>query len=533
MSVRNHMVFILQLQFVLGDVDVLVYHLQWHAAYRKGSTKSTSCDVIILRVRGAVVLYLQSYLTHIFRFLETVVSLKKLQSYLPASQETCQSAWLHQSYHSLVASMRLYFDRANLFATPLYGLTNHLKKEPSPLETQVLDFLKKLDKAGGPATAVAIVLNAESSDQFHPERGFQITPERPIHPTARERWPAVFLRSSLYSIGKSSSYRGSAVSLAPLTRGGSQDRSIVSLATISRRSSAGSSDFSTGLFKSSAPADEVQARHLIMEYGSTDHDISWPHSDWDALVGMLDRDRKAMEEKKTMLRRNSMMIGEKQSPQRKSQQHMMRNNDTLMYRGPVTYRDKNETMDESLVPRAAGGVTALSSLFRAPAELIAPLGQKSEAIDGAPIETKCSSTLHLQSLSPFTTLVVFSKTETGARRRQRTNDEDIHKFMGTLASKLRPRAIFSPYNIPESQLPLKANGDIGLDLSSYKDWVDNDHTVHRFLRDFRQAMGLRAERSSSPWWNSSGRTSSKKRNHVLDEGAAALFLGPELCQRLK
>lgn len=110
------------------------------------------------------------------RFLETICMARKVKQHLTAfsnKPETALSLWIMTTFQDYLAIMAVVFDKTHTFSTPLYGFDQQIlmeatqaertftsdKKAVVDLDNMVIDFLRRQDKAGGAATAVAVVLD--------------------------------------------------------------------------------------------------------------------------------------------------------------------------------------------------------------------------------------------------------------------------------------------------------------------------------------------------------------------------------------
>ena len=106
-------------------------------------------------------------------FLKTIVSAQKVkQQLLRISQkETALVLWMRTTFQDYLSIMPLMFDRIHTFATPLYGFDQQLLLDATKeeriflddtvvdLDTFVLEFLRRHEKAGGTDMAVSIVMD--------------------------------------------------------------------------------------------------------------------------------------------------------------------------------------------------------------------------------------------------------------------------------------------------------------------------------------------------------------------------------------
>jgi len=104
------------------------------------------------------------------------VSAKKVKDQLVtiSHKETAMVMWMMITFQDYLSIMPLVFDKVHTFATPLYKFDQNIllqatksertfqtKKSMVDLDEKVIDFLRRHEKAGGTAMAIAIVLDTD------------------------------------------------------------------------------------------------------------------------------------------------------------------------------------------------------------------------------------------------------------------------------------------------------------------------------------------------------------------------------------
>jgi hypothetical protein len=141
------------------------------------------------------------------RFLETIVSARQVKMHLVAAEhkETALFLWMKTTFQDYLSIMPLMFDSIHSFATPLYGFDQQILLEATQNERTfmndrksvvdfdhvVVEFLRRQEKAGGSAMAVAIVLDTnglvdKNDDENQGPNKPTSTQQQPTSPTARE-----------------------------------------------------------------------------------------------------------------------------------------------------------------------------------------------------------------------------------------------------------------------------------------------------------------------------------------------------------
>jgi len=223
------------------------------------------------------------------------------------------------------------------FSGPLYGFdishtqiatkkVAHITEE-CDWNAQILDWLRRQEKANGPPTCVALVLDAVQTKNLHVERGVQLS-SRPVASSStatatasnhgsdapteetysdpdcgtRVRWPAMYIRSTLH-LGSSlllshprstaSSHGGSSTRLSGTSQPnllpgwGSMSGSMSHINSVANNSKH-SITAATSSNSPHAPAQRKNTMQGILEYGpDVGTAISWPHVEWEQLAGLL------------------------------------------------------------------------------------------------------------------------------------------------------------------------------------------------------------------------------------------------------
>lgn len=490
-------------------------------------------------VRGAVVPVHIVYLTcccHC-RFYETIILLHKWKNALPSSKDTTRMAFFFRTaFRNVMALLPLYFDRIQAFAGPLYGFDpiKMMRSAQSSALTNdwngdVSHFLRRQEKGGGPATAVALVLDALRTKNFHVQRGLQFaeTPTEDVSAAdledVRVRWPAVYLRSTLYLGSPSSTQR-------PGARSEKEVGSSVLL-------NASQSNLLPNWAKSSPSSLAPGARKVpvLTANNSTllEYDGVWPHNEWENLIALFQPDSLASD--MTDNRKGLTLI-------RKSGDESGSSNQRVVSFRVETEESSLERLRNSVIGGAAslfdvGGTSPKSPAF-----------QRSAIAGGERIEAS-ASTFHIAPVSDTLSLVVIVKGEGDHRwhrRRSPLSDDEIRDFLHDMASKLRVSEQFSPKCISlKSQTLIQLKPYLPKQTSSDQVahfWTDK--IVDTLLKDVKDAFGLRptqeggtiVSRNSPGHLNRrfSPRTPGRPLPRVSplvvspEKSAAIFFMGPEL-----
>jgi hypothetical protein len=473
-----------------------------------------------------------------------MVSLRKWKRLLPETCDTRLSQWFQTTFEEVVSLLPIYMDRVRAFSGPLYGFDSAPLFQNELLrhdwDASVAEFLRRQEKAGGPPTAVAIVLDAKGTSNLHVERGFWlsgtngITEEKKPEPSdTRVLWPAVYMRSTVHSTA-AASHRALSVSTASLRSSSGLLRASGGGGPSSRSSLL--SNWSSTSERAAPLTKSISTPWHVMEYGPDEGNVinSWPHSEWEALVGALLDNKSSFMGLDTGDMSSNRVASDNTSPARLADEPVA-----------VTYadlEDEEEAKRESLFSVEEQAASLFSTS-------IEPSPTSSPKVKH---EQKQQSTFHVVSLSPFLSMVVIIKGEQESlwhRRRSRLGDEEIRSFLDDIASKLRIARQFTPSRLPAVSFKV---GDMETRLKALAEVTDwNGKSVKSFVRQLKDTFGLRPTLLQDGALNSTslsrssarspsrrqpstpaGRKRRKWRNKpaesALPKSAAALFLGPEL-----
>jgi hypothetical protein len=412
-------------------------------------------------------------------------------------------------------------DRTATFAKPLYGFdasTNSL----SDWELHVTDFLRKQERAAGPATAVAVVLDALGAGNLHMERGYQVQREQvndeidPEDLPERTLWPAVYMRSTQHLDAT-----------APITRSTGRTSGSGML----RRGGGSSSKYSMSEFPSDNSASRLftsSARNLerdvratmpkshVMEYGpDTGTATTWPHNEWGSLVSLLELSPVVEDG-----------VGGDLPAEPKESIRMAEEPVAVTYRQDAVADEKEEVEANTWMPR--------ESLEKAVRLFSVYASSDINVVDQQAVRehAKRQSTYHIVSLGKYLSLVVMVKSEEEShflRRRSPLTDEEIRTFMDRLALEWRVSSLFS-----HDRLPKRSNTRIDL---VHEEW-DSDK-LDDLVMNIKSTFGLRPmnyplseNRGISFLGRNSPKKASRRRVPVQaaddTQSAATLFLGSKL-----
>jgi hypothetical protein len=467
-----------------------------------------------------------------------MIGLRKWQRFLPKTKDTRLSTWFQTSFQEIISLLPLYMDRVRAFSGPLHGFDTTPMFQDAKLrydwDGAVAAFLKRQEKAGGPPTAVAIVLDAQSTSNLHVERGFWLAAntseeKSPEEYGARVLWPAVYLRSTIHlAAAAASSGFGNGLLRSPVA---TSKTSLLPSWSSAEMTKSGSRNSESG------QAALTTNHWNIMEYGPDQGRAihSWPHSEWDALMALLDN-------------KSSVQAGSDSSDLATSRLDAHDVSFSRLAEEPVavTYTDNMDEDEDakissdSILNLEEHAASLFSTSFDTPSPQTPPQGSNREKQ-----HLSQQSTFHVVSLSAFLSMVVIVKGEEASRwhrRRYRLGDEEIRSFLDDMASKLRVAKQFAP-----SRLPTVKSGDTRTPrlkplTEDMIGWTDEN--VKSFLKQLKGTFGLRPAnplreslRVSSILSRcaiSPGSTPGGRRHHwrskpsELPESAAALFLGSDL-----
>lgn len=469
-----------------------------------------------------------------------MIGLRKWQRFLPKTKDTRLSIWFHSSFQDVVCLLPVYMDRVRAFSGPLHGFDTTPMFQDVKLrydwDGAVATFLKRQEKAGGPPTAVSIVLDAQSTSNLHVERGFWLaanTPEEksPEEYGARVLWPAVYLRSTIHlaAAAASSGFGNGLLRASVLT----SKTSLLPSWSSAEMSKSGSRNSELG------QAALTRNHWNVMEYGPDEGKAvhSWPHSEWDALMALLDNKSSQQVDSDT-----SDLTTSRFDTRDVSQSRLAEEPVAVTYTDNMDEDDDAKTSSDSILALDEHAGSLFSTSFETPSSQTPPQGFNREKQH----LSQQTSTFHVVSLSAFLSMVVIVKGEEESRwhrRRSRLGDEEIRSFLDDMASKLRVAKQFAP-----SRLPTVKTGDARAPrlkplTEDMIGWTDED--VKSLLKQLKGTFGLRPvnplqeslrvssilSRSTISPGSTPGR-SRRRRNWrskpEMPESAAALFLGADL-----
>ena len=462
----------------------------------------------------------------------------------------------------MISIMPVFFDRIEAFSKPLYGfdqisIQETASKEEShrlgpteDLEEYVLRFLQQQDKAGGPAIAVSVVLDAVSTSNVRVERGYTLTEIAPVvesavgmnqQEAALSHWPAIYMRTTMHH-GFSTLSSGGGILRGMRRTAGRKEARVGRVGSRSHEDDPASSmrqpniilrswsnDASPSIGKESSKRQH-QAKQLslnVLEYGpeSGSTASSWPHAAWTRLVALL-ADR-----------------GDDQLPE-------------LSVKAPSLDRGSFRNMEVDLISSirnwpGLSAATTTSNDSSAPPSPTSPVNRLARQ--------DAQTSFFVSVLSDFLWLVVMVKGEEESlwhRRRSRTAlEEEANVFLNTMASQLRVADWFSSRHVHQlrqrmfkSSLGNSSHGHFrrehGLVFEMRVERAWNDDDLQKLLKSIKEIFGLRARRpiigplySMSSYGLSFVSKRGSPRNRVtatvpprisLQKSAVALFLGTEL-----
>lgn len=425
--------------------------------------------------------------------------------------------WFDESCRILISLLPIYFDRVAAFCKPLYGFDPTPNRPPPPFfnwEDKVTEFLKKQEKAGGPPTAVAVILDALGADNLHVERGFQLgrkdsdcgeLPERVL-------WPAVYLRSTTYL---------DRVSPQQVPHHGSRGSSAKFLGDWTASQTSGSEQSSSRIFGSSSTARNLdidskilKPRDHILEYGPSEGQAtSWPHNDWTALASLLE-----LTPVSAVTSSNDLVLAEETEESFRMAEELV----------AVTHRHCSENTTEVVESKWKPSLERAVRMFGvyANSETNAPVDSHAIRDHG-----KQRSTFHIISLSKYLSMVVLVKEDEDShflRRRNPLTDEEIREFMNNMATHWNVTRRFSPESLP------KALSTTRIELL-HDEW--DEAKIDDLIYKIKSSFGLRpankpmveGHRGISFLGMNSPKKASRHAPVVEEsESAATFFLGPEL-----
>jgi hypothetical protein len=520
---------------------------------------------------------------HTNRFAETILSAQKSKSFLERNAKACMQIWLKRSLQRMIATMPILFDRIQTFSKPLYGFNRNLIRHTSPeqdasrlgadrdFESDVLDFLQRQEKAGSPAIAVSVVLDAVLTANLRVERGFALAETSPtsipssptigegINPSEliMDHWPSVYMRTTMHHGVSAATSGGGILGGMRRTTHRSNDHKLGLAGSKSHEEapSQKTRTASSNILRSwsneaspNAAQDSAKKSHRgqmnVLEYGpeSGSATSSWPHSTWKSLVALLTG---AGDPLASPASTNDAVAPVNTSP--------------FASFGPIEVDLKALSL-----PNWSGLNSPTVTTNNPP--------QASSALRSKLAKSDSQTSIHVSAISDYLWLVVMIKGEEESRwhrRRSRADIEDeARQFLLDMAPLLRMSNWFSS-KVEISQLrqgTLKASaskstsltsknnhGEHGLinALKAERDWDEDDLQEH--LATLKELFGLRpplrptvgplrqmssyglslgsaiAGFKRSPRFNNRRSTrATAATNSSLRTSAAALFLGVDL-----
>jgi hypothetical protein len=509
----------------------------------------------------------------IFRFMETILGLRAWKAGLSAKPATRLDQWFHSSFHRVLGMLPLYFDRIQAYSGPLYGFDSlHLfdKKlvNSNDIKYDCLDFLRRQEKAGGPLTAIAIVLDAVRANNLHVERGVSLVPTaeqsegEQLDP--RMAWPAVFQRSTMHlgSPPPRSSQRsdggagGGSAGILNTNMSSSQTSLLPNWNKPAMIGSTSSPRVKSSSSGGGGSSKGLSAQDLILlDYGpepGLGEVKTWPHCDWRELSDVL-----------------NPRLCTSRTDYRIVDEILQVDNDQLAiaYSIPGGAEVKSGNAVVSLLDDFSSSIFSSSSAAAPPPPTSSMIANASIPNSAAATKTdgaKIPSTFHVAPLNPFLSLVVIVKGEEPRwhhRRKNLLSDDDIRDFCNNVARKLRVVELFGPkclppqdkkrahLNLDKYDVVMRDNDDeaVNKDERAAPHELWSDDTIEVFLKEVKDYFGLRPVtfvqdnlllgcnspgrrflRSPAPYGRPQRRV--RLRSASQDESAAAYFLGMELAR---
>lgn len=401
-------------------------------------------------------------------------------------------------------------------------------------EAKVIDFLRRQEKAGGPPTVVAVVLDALGADNLHVERGLEmdrvdVKEMETVDLPERVLWPAVYMRSTLHLDAAAPPHRSHHGKTSMANTDVVRKRASSSKKSLSEWASSQSSSeqSSSRLFGSTSTRNlevdihRAKPQNHILEYGPEGAaTTTWPHNEWTALVSLLEIS--PVPEDGILNDPIHIRAGSNDSFLVES---------FRMAEEPVAVTYRHDTVEPKEGQQQWG-----PSLERAVRIFGVYANSDMNAVDAHAVREhdKQRSTFHIVSLSKYLSMVVMVKDEEEShflRRRNPLTDEEIRDFMNGMAAHWNVSRLFSHDRLPA---PLSTTR-----IELLHDEWDNTK-IEDLIRRVKTAFGLRP--TSYPLTEGHrgisflGRSSpkrplrrSRQRSTVEDShSAAAFFLGPEL-----
>jgi hypothetical protein len=475
------------------------------------------------------------------RFAETILSAQKAKGRLRLSSKTCIQVWMRQTLQRLIAMLPIIFDRIQAFSKPLYGFQaltpdclprgeNYLGSSED-LESQVLDFLRRQDKAGGPSMAVSVVLDASALKLKKVERGLALN-ETTVNSTKQtdsdvvvSQWPAVYMRTTVHPSG---STHGSI--LDNMRRNTSRtDRSSMLGSRSHMDKSSCSNDGSSSTLRpwsndaTKHPAGDGKTELNVLEYApeSGGPSTAWPHTSWKSLVAVLTGTGEDPDSPVEEASRPSIL---------ESFDH-------------TSLRNLELELKSLTLPAWAGARND---------DILNEGADRSSLSSRKILRNNDPTSLHISALSDYMWLVVMIKSGEESRWHRRRSskvvEEEVGDFLADFAGRIRMAEWFKTVHaqeLRETSIKINCLGSNLVDeIKEERIW--NDEDIQIFLQSLKDAFRLRAPRNALtvPFkssyrlgFRSTGTKSPKFGRSFsrapppfpnLQISAAAFFLGPDL-----
>lgn len=453
------------------------------------------------------------FYSELYRFSETILNCQKTKMRLNCKSDTRMQQWLLRTLQRLISMFQIYFDRVHAFAKPLYGFDSGAALRDTDenkdariggaknfMDDLVLDFIQTQQKLGTSAVAVTVVLDAVRTSNFRMERGFTVVDSSVDESqlsdleTTRLQWPAVYMRTTKHHGVTQAG--GGLLGVKRRTSNRKLEDEQRRNASITEHYIRWSSDAS-GPARTNDAAKEKDVLLNFQEYAPGSGSSSWPHSEWNNLVHL---------------------INEKEKPPL-----------------PQSTSESLDISDDGFFKFLANG--GLSSFLESePSPSPTTTGLK-RTID--------HTSFYITPLNDFASLIVMTKAEEESRwhrRRGSKIEDDVEKFLDDFSCLLRVADLFRASHDQEIRrnATAKQHGiDFVQEVRNGGNW--NDEDVQDLVQSLKVAFGLQSNLKpfaaeplnpsykmglrlrKSPKLRQINRTSAK-----LDVSAVAFFLGTDL-----
>lgn len=529
----------------------------------------------------------------IFRFTETLITAKRLKGCLNLSSQAGFQVWFRSTVEDILSVLPLIFDRIDAFATPRYGFDKGLLLESAwkqkdrlggsfDFESAVLDLLRRHEKAGGFAMAVAIVLNAAETSNLHIERGYSVDDDIRTSlnnvtqfEADRLEWPPVFMRTTIHlgaamgALGRSPS--GSGGVFGNIRRSGSLRSSGQFLLRAGSRRELEADPSRQTQSRSCEPSLLVSSpnhKHRktfpvspggrqrtlssaspptfnVLEYEPDSGEPGWPYSDWPTLLSLVRPPQTDTDAVQLQESNSKSLIHEEAFTYRRAER----------ITSPAGVDPTEDAQDED---GTFASVFGLPSLWSAPTSNTSTVASdhSSPPTSLSRSSSAIATCFHLARVSEFMWLVImvkegYEEESRWTRRRSRgLADDEILSFLNDLASKLRMESLFQVQTTTRLLNRKQAQHlPTGFSLAHALEQATIHWDAQEFLRFLRESFGLRTQHHFGEGWRSPfsgrrngqaaavGRSLPEEEPSLLaslpgminDEHAAAnFFLGSEL-----